>query len=169
MLRVSLPTMIELTLNTRCDRDSIRADPAQIQEVIMNLCTNAKDARPAGGLLQISFKERQLTELPDLGMKPGRYVVLKVRDTGQGINEIVKRRIFEPFFSTKEPGKGMGMGLAIVDGIVRGLNGAVDVTAAALSRLRVNSFCGRRKEPSSNSQKDFAESWLYRDRPHKQR
>jgi CheY-like chemotaxis protein len=129
MLRASLPTTIELTLNTPSDRDSVRADPTQIQEVIMNLCTNARDAMPAGGLLEITLEERQLTALPDLGMKPGRYVALKVRDTGQGIDEIVKRRIFEPFFTTKDPGKGTGMGLALVYSIVRGLNGAVDVTS----------------------------------------
>jgi PAS domain S-box-containing protein len=128
MLRPSFPTTIEISLNIGSDRDTVRADPTQIQQVIMNLCTNAKDAMsPAGGLLEISLEERQLAAPPEIGMRPGRYVVLSVRDTGQGIDDVVKRRIFEPFFTTKDPGRGTGMGLALVYSVIRGLNGAIEV------------------------------------------
>lgn len=128
MLRASLPATIEISLNIISDRDAVRADPTQIQQVMMNLCANAKDAMSAaGGLLEITLEERRLNSLPELGMRPGRYVVLKVRDTGEGINETLKRRIFEPFFTTKEPGKGTGMGLALVYSIIRGINGSIDV------------------------------------------
>ncbi len=131
LLRASLPTIIEMRLNIDAPSDVVLADPVQIQQVLMNLCTNAGDAmRHAGGRLEVSLTNTIFTEddpLPEAGMRPGAYVTLMVSDTGPGMHEDVKDRIFEPFFTTKERGQGTGMGLAVVYGIVKGHHGVITV------------------------------------------
>ena len=112
---------IELKIVT-APLDPIKADPTQIEQVIMNLCINARDAMPTGGRLVI---ETEMAELDDAYCRfyphivPGRYAVISVSDTGMGMDAETKERIFEPFFTTKEPGKGTGMGLATVYGVVK--------------------------------------------------
>ncbi len=133
LLRSSLPTIIEMRLNIETESDVVLADPIQMQQVLMNLCTNAGDAmRVAGGRLEVSLSDTVFSDgdpLPEIGMQPGTYVTLTVSDTGLGMHEDVKTRIFEPFFTTKERGQGTGMGLAVVYGIVKGHQGAITVAS----------------------------------------
>ncbi|MEN6616090.1 MAG: PAS domain S-box protein [Syntrophorhabdus sp.] len=130
LLRGSVPSTITIELHINTDRDTILADPSQIQQVIMNLSTNAVHAMDDGGVLSISLSEttfEQEETIPDSSMQPGQYVVLAVADTGSGIPEDITHRIFEPFYTTKEHGQGTGMGLAVVFGIVKECEGAITV------------------------------------------
>ena len=131
LLRASLPTSISMTLNLEADADVVYADLSQIQQVLMNLCTNAAYAmREAGGKLEISLGSITLgpdDPLPEADTPPGDYVVISVRDTGIGMDEEVKERIFEPFFTTKPREHASGLGLSVVYGIVKGHKGSIMV------------------------------------------
>jgi GAF domain-containing protein/ActR/RegA family two-component response regulator len=112
----------------------IRVDPGQIEQVIMNLSLNARDAMPVGGLLLIETANVELGQAPSTMSEPvaeGSYVMLKVEDSGVGMDEETQRRIFEPFFTTKEVGQGTGLGLATVQGVVSQHGGAVRVYSAS--------------------------------------
>ena len=128
MLRRLIPENIELQFVARSDIGRIRADPGQVQQVLMNLIINARDAMPTGGRLTI---ETGTVELDDgygtasNRVRAGKYVMAAVSDNGCGMNAETKSRIFEPFFTTKGPGKGTGLGLAIVFGIVKQSGGEV--------------------------------------------
>jgi PAS domain S-box-containing protein len=130
LLRASLPTTIEMPLASATTEDYVLADPAQIQQVIMNLATNGAHAMRDGGQLAIAVSSVTFASgslLPDPEMEPGAFVKLTVKDTGTGMTDEVRQRIFEPFFTTKEVGKGTGMGLAVVYGIVKSHGGTVTV------------------------------------------
>jgi PAS domain S-box-containing protein len=109
---------------------AISGDPGQIQQVLMNLCINAKDAMPDGGYLLISTETVQLDQAfcrANECLAPGPYLEIKVEDSGEGMSEQTKQRLFEPFFTTKEEGKGTGLGLSMVYGTVKSHGGLISV------------------------------------------
>jgi PAS domain S-box-containing protein len=122
----------DITFSTQLTEKSLiaMADSVQIEQVLMNFATNARDAMPQGGSLTISTQEIDLGEdfvaMHGFG-KPGRHALIAVSDTGQGMDERTREKIFDPFFTTKEPGKGTGLGLAIVYGIIKQHNGNINV------------------------------------------
>ena len=131
MLRATLPSTIELKLSLPAGTGEIMADPVQIQQVLINLCTNAAQAMDeSGGVLSVSLDEMNLDE-PAVGeyadLAAGKYLCLSVGDTGVGMTKDVLERIFDPFFTTKTVGKGTGMGLSVVHGIVKEYDGAITV------------------------------------------
>jgi PAS domain S-box-containing protein len=106
----------------------VRADPGQIEQVVINLCANARDAMPEGGVVEIRTEDRNVSAAEArtrAGLQPGAYVVLTVSDNGPGIPIEIRAHIFEPFFTTKEQGKGTGLGLATVYGIVKQSGGGI--------------------------------------------
>ena len=128
MLRRLIREDIEVKENLAPELWSVTADPDQVEQVIMNLVVNARDAMPKGGVLTIGtsnveFGEQEVKGFLDL--KPGRYVLLTVTDTGTGMTAETKRRLFEPFFTTKPPAEGTGLGLSMVYGIVKQHGGEV--------------------------------------------
>jgi Signal transduction histidine kinase regulating C4-dicarboxylate transport system len=121
---------IELKLDQASGLWPVKADLHQFEQVIINLAVNSRDAMPGGGKLTIrtaNVDERESRELGSLQILPGEYVLIEVRDTGCGMSEEVKQKIFEPFFSTKEVGRGTGLGLSTVFGIVKQSGGYIHV------------------------------------------
>lgn len=128
LLLRTIPKTIQMELSLAEELNVIYADPAQIEQMIINLAVNAKQAMPEGG--KLIFETRNVAlggeyARSHLGIEPGEYVLLAVSDTGHGMERSVLERIFEPFFSTKKPGEGTGLGLATVYGIVKGHGGHV--------------------------------------------
>jgi signal transduction histidine kinase/CheY-like chemotaxis protein len=128
MLRRVIGEDIVMNIAPRATRASVRVDPGQIEQVIMNLVVNARDAMPQGGRLTVETGDATLdaTMLPPDG-KPGDYAMLAVSDTGIGMRPEVRARIFEPYFTTKEIGKGTGLGLSTAYGIIRQSDGYIHV------------------------------------------
>jgi CheY-like chemotaxis protein len=119
---------LELRVLLAPDLKRARIDPGQIEQVIMNLAVNARDAMPQGGSLTIETHNLQVDEMyatTQSGIAPGSYVVVVVSDTGLGMDKQTQQRVFEPFFTTKEQGKGTGLGLSTVYGIVRQSGGHI--------------------------------------------
>ncbi len=130
LLRRAIPESVDLRLETGSVPITITADPTQIEQVVMNLCINSRDAMPDGGSLHVGTGI-EAVDAGDSdrrpGLEPGTYATLWVRDTGFGIDEQTMRHVFEPFFTTKPRGEGTGLGLATVYGIVKRLEGFVYV------------------------------------------
>jgi len=127
MLRRLLGEDVELRTVFDSELGTIKADPGQIEQVIMNLAVNARDAMPRGGRLTIETANVELSQAGPGGTPAGSYVKLAVTDTGVGMSPETRDHIFEPFFTTKAPGKGTGLGLATVYGIVKQTGGEITV------------------------------------------
>jgi signal transduction histidine kinase/ActR/RegA family two-component response regulator len=134
-LRASLPATIKIRQDIEEDVGPIEADPTQIHQVLMNLCTNAAHAMDEnGGELGVSLSKLDLdgeASAVHQGIEPGPYVRLRVSDTGHGIRRETLNRIFDPYFTTKEVGKGTGLGLAMVHGIAKSYGGGITVSSEA--------------------------------------
>ena len=121
---------IEIKTTLAEDLSAVRADPTQIEQVLMNLCINSRDAMPKGGRITIETHNAGFSEEDcrrTAGLQPGRFAELRVSDTGTGMDAATRERIFEPFFTTKGTGKGTGLGLATVYGIVKQHDGFIQV------------------------------------------
>jgi len=130
LLRPTLPANVNLQLRIHPDTPRVLGDATGIHQIVMNLGTNAAQAMPVGGILEIAvepFYLRDSAARARPGLREGTYAVVSVKDTGVGMNEGVQARAFEPFFTTKPPGSGTGLGLAIVRGIVLDHEGAIDL------------------------------------------
>ncbi len=127
LLNRTIPRMISIDLRLSSATPAIHADPVQVEQVVLNLASNAADAMPDGGRLTIATEAIALDkEFADrLTVEPGPYVLMSVTDTGHGMTADVREQIFDPFFTTKEIGKGTGLGLASVYGIIKSHGGAI--------------------------------------------
>ncbi len=131
MLRATLPSTIAIRYHISTGLPAVLADPIQIHQVLMNLCTNAHHAmQEKGGTLEVTLSEAVIDrekEVPKVNLPSGKYQLLRVQDTGHGIPVDLLERVFDPFFTTKGLGKGTGLGLSVVHGIVKNHDGAVAI------------------------------------------
>ncbi|HEU5466279.1 MAG TPA: ATP-binding protein, partial [Gemmatimonadales bacterium] len=130
MLQRLIGEDVELVTILGEDLGRVMADPGQIEQVLLNLAVNARDAMPQGGRLTIRTANRRDTPVPGTSDQPVSRVMLAITDTGIGMDDRVRSHLFEPFFTTKEVGKGTGLGLATVYGIVRQSGGSISVESA---------------------------------------
>jgi two-component system cell cycle sensor histidine kinase/response regulator CckA len=129
MLRTLLGDDIEVSLQLSPALGEVHADPAQLEQILVNLTNNARDAMPNGGQLVVETHNSELDEhfAPLVGIPPGRYVIVAFSDTGSGMDDATKARVFEPFFTTKDFGRNTGLGLATALGVVQQSGGTVTV------------------------------------------
>lgn len=172
LLRASLPSSIDLVFTKKAGFDMVNANPTEIQQIIMNLCTNSAQAmQDTQGKIEIilnnSVIKSRSADYPEL--TPGTYFHITIKDTGKGMEPAVMHRIFEPFYTTKEIGKGTGMGLAVVYGIVKGLDGNINVDStpgegtAFHIMLPVAETKTRRESPASDVPRGRGEKILFID------
>lgn len=126
LLRRLIRENVEIQLRLQPDVGNINIDPGQLEQILINLSLNARDAMPGQGRLIIETASVEIATGEHPNLVPGRYCMLRVIDNGEGISPALRHRVFEPFFTTKEPGKGTGLGLATVYGIVQQNGGHID-------------------------------------------
>jgi CheY-like chemotaxis protein len=157
MLRRLIPESITVDFRPEPDLPAIRADRGQLLQVLMNLCVNARDAMPGGGRITISTRQGEAEDsfrVAHRDARGSRFVCLSLSDTGVGMSRETRERAFEPFFTTKGTGKGTGLGLATVYGIVSQHNGSIEVdsTPGAGTTFRIYlPALDRRAERSDSS------------------
>jgi two-component system cell cycle sensor histidine kinase/response regulator CckA len=151
---------IELSMNKSPDAGRIHADAGQIQQVLINLAINARDAMPGGGTLQINTSNIELGDDyigKHVGVKSGSYVMLEISDTGTGMDAATRDRVFEPFFTTKAQGKGTGLGLSTVYGVVKRWGGSVDLYTEPGHGTTFRVYLPRVLEASSEEESEATE------------
>ena len=154
MLRGLIDGDIQLRARLTEGVGPVRADPGQLEQVLVNLVINARDSMPVGGEISIRTEDAHIdgAQAAELGLTPGRYVVLSVTDNGSGMTSETKARIFEPFFTTKERGRGTGLGLATVYGVVEQAEGTITVDTEVGRGTAISIHLPRASAPE-----DFAE------------
>jgi len=131
-VKAVLPNTIEIRENIDDRCSAVKADSTHIHQIVMNLATNSSHAmEESGGTITVGLKEIKFgkSDLISPDMKPGTYISLSIADSGKGMDKDLIQQIFDPFFTTKEKGRGTGMGLATVHGIVKKMNGEIDVSS----------------------------------------
>ncbi|MDA3789365.1 MAG: transporter substrate-binding domain-containing protein [Desulfobacula sp.] len=159
LLRASIPSTIDIRQNISSEA-IVLTDPTQIHQVVINLCTNAYHAmRDSGGTLGVALKDIEISRdsaIPELKPGEGRYLQLEISDTGTGMDEEIKSKIFDPYFTTKGIGEGTGLGLAVAHGIVESHGGCINVYSepgqGTTFHVYFPVYEGERKEVSSNEQ-----------------
>jgi PAS domain S-box-containing protein len=160
LLRATLPTTIELRRRVDPTAPPVSIDPTQVHQIVMNLVTNSALAITGSGVVEVElvpFYARDSFVHAHPELREGNYVRLTVTDNGRGMTSAVKQRVFEPFFTTRPPGSGTGLGLSVVHGIVRGAGGAIDITSEVERGTRVSVYL-----PCADSD-EFAISELMRE------
>ena len=133
MLRASLPTTLSIEEHIDTECGLILADPTNVHQIVMNLCTNAYHAMEnEKGTLTVTLcrKEIRKEDIIESDVSPGPFIVLSIRDTGHGMDKKTMERIFDPYFTTKEVGKGTGLGLAVLHGVIKDCKGFIQVESA---------------------------------------
>ncbi len=154
MLDRLIPANIEMRILPAASPNRVKADPGQMEQVILNLAVNARDAMPQGGRLTIETRNLELHEIfagSHSQIPPGKYVVLTVGDTGVGMRSETQAHIFEPFFTTKKPGKGTGLGLAIAYGVIKQTGGWITVKSELGEGTTFDIFFPQVQEKDSGS------------------
>ncbi|HEX7672416.1 MAG TPA: PAS domain S-box protein [Polyangiaceae bacterium] len=152
MLRRLIGEDVRLTSTLSSEIGCVKADPSQIEQVLLNLAVNARDAMPGGGVLRIETSNVDVDEAlagADASNAAGRFVVLTVSDSGCGMDSATQRRVFEPFFTTKPKGKGTGLGLATVYGIVKQSGGFVSFSSEPQKGTSFRVYLPRAEEPAA--------------------
>jgi two-component system cell cycle sensor histidine kinase/response regulator CckA len=151
LLRSSLPATIEISQHIEADIAPVLADPTQIHQIVINLCTNAAHAMEAdGGHLNVSMSQVLLSEQDTRlhpGLVPGEYLKISIQDTGAGISPDILQKIYDPYFTTKEKGKGTGLGLSVVHGIVQSYGGAINAYSVPNRGSTFNVYIPSVKDP----------------------
>jgi nitrogen-specific signal transduction histidine kinase/CheY-like chemotaxis protein len=154
LLERTLPEHIHIVFEDTAESYRVSGDPTRLQQVMMNLALNARDAMPEGGALRVTLERLTFSDprdAPVADLPPGVWIRWSVRDTGSGIPDEVLPHIFEPFFTTKEPGRGSGLGLPQVHGIITQHDGVIDVTTAPNEGARFDLYL-----PAFTSEADVA-------------